>query len=59
MVQGAFPSPGRPPPEMSVNDGECDIIHSHERNFRTDEGEIVLDVLGFASADEFYADAEL
>ena len=25
----------------------------------TEEGEIVLDVLGFASADEFYADAEL
>ena len=24
-----------------------------------EEGEIVLDVLGFASADEFYADAEL
>ena len=25
----------------------------------TEEGEIVLDILGFASADEFYADAEL
>ena len=25
----------------------------------TEEGEIVLDILGFASADEFYADVEL
>ena len=25
----------------------------------TEEGEIVLDILGFASADDFYADAEL
>ena len=25
----------------------------------TEEGEIVLDILGFASADEFYADTEL
>jgi hypothetical protein len=25
----------------------------------SEEGEIVLDILGFASADEFYADAEL
>ena len=25
----------------------------------TEEGEIILDILGFGSADEFYADAEL
>ena len=36
--------------------GRLDTIN--DRN-RTEEGEIVLDILGFASADDFYADAEL